>query len=439
MMFAKNVLLSSLSFASVLMIGNWSEAIAQVSNRYLSDQDIQALESQFQSRSRGVTCRGYTDRRQPSEIVQINDFVNAWQQADSSISPFLGNWEGLEEGLSVYPSTSKDKVCVVHSSYGTDGVQRFFNSGTILGNKVISDGEIGKTVILRKVAPVRSGENPPFLASFQSFRDQGTVSAYVFPRTLKEIRNRRFTDLGCTASLPSKIQSQISTQKHPAESIVFDFYTWYFQSKDNNYRRLLSQKRASFTPELYGNLDRAIRISETPRWSGMLNFDVFSNAQVESYSFQIDSVAPKENSAEVYVTLQTGLGYNRRRPNPIKVLVAKNNNRWQIADFVYLRESPNIYSLMSILRGINQKQEFSEIPWGSYETIPSVPASSTPVKPTDSIAKYPTNDDFNAFENKLQDNPESLVKLRGNQAEQRRKFQNDWKARNPNAVKFLEA
>ncbi len=72
-------------------------------------------------------------------------------------------------------------------------------------------------------------------------------------------------------------------------------------------------------------------------------------------------------------------------------------------------------------------------------SILSVPPSSTPVKPTDTIAKYPTNDDFNAFEDKLQGNPESLVKLRGNQAEQRRKFQDDWKDRNPNAAKFLGA
>jgi hypothetical protein len=74
-----------------------------------------------------------------------------------------------------------------------------------------------------------------------------------------------------------------------------------------------------------------------------------------------------------------------------------------------------------------------------YTTIPSVSPSFTPVKQTDTIAKYPTNKNFNAFEDKLQGNPESLVKLRGNQSEQRRKFQNDWKARNPNAAKFLGA
>lgn len=168
-MITKKVLLGSLSFVIVSISGNVVEAIAQVSNRYLSDQEIRALESQFQNASQGVTGRGYIDRRQSSDVVQINDFVNAWKKVDSSISPFLGSWEGLEESLSIYPSTSKGKVCVIHSSYGTDGVQNSFNLGTISENKLVSDGETGKTVILTKVAGVRSGENSSFLGSFQSF------------------------------------------------------------------------------------------------------------------------------------------------------------------------------------------------------------------------------------------------------------------------------
>jgi len=67
------------------------------------------------------------------------------------------------------------------------------------------------------------------------------------------------------------------------------------------------------------------------------------------------------------------------------------------------------------------------------------PLVSTPIKPTDVIARYPTSDDFNTLENKLQGNPESLVKLRGNQAAQLRRFQNDWKVRNLAAAKFLGA
>ena len=65
--------------------------------------------------------------------------------------------------------------------------------------------------------------------------------------------------------------------------------------------------------------------------------------------------------------------------------------------------------------------------------------SSISVKKTDTIAKYPAPDEIEAFDNKFLDNSESLVKLRGNQAEQRRKFQNEWIDRNPNAAKFLGA
>ena len=203
---SKNLLIGLVATSISFSMGNITEVIAQVSSRHLSDREIRSLESQFQKASKGVTGRGHTDLRQLSEVDQINSFINAWKKVDSSVSPFLGNWEGLEESLSIYPSTFKGKVCVIYSSYGTDGVQSSFNLGAVSGNKLISDGETGKTVILRKIAPIRSGENSSFLASFQSFRDRGIVKAYVFPRMLREIRNRRFTHLGCTASLPSQVQ-----------------------------------------------------------------------------------------------------------------------------------------------------------------------------------------------------------------------------------------
>ncbi len=75
----------------------------------------------------------------------------------------------------------------------------------------------------------------------------------------------------------------------------------------------------------------------------------------------------------------------------------------------------------------------------SYSSIPSVPPSSTSVKLTDTIAKYPTNDNFKKVDRILQasSNPESSVNLKGNQQDQRRKFQKEWEGRNPAAAKFL--
>lgn len=75
----------------------------------------------------------------------------------------------------------------------------------------------------------------------------------------------------------------------------------------------------------------------------------------------------------------------------------------------------------------------------STSSIPSVPPSSTPVRPTDAIAKYPTNEDFKKVDRILRAsrNPASLVNLKGNQQNQRRKFQREWESRNPAAAKFL--
>lgn len=449
---SKNLLVGLVAAAVSFSVGNDWMAIGQNADRYLTDGEINSFESEFQSEVDGFFRTRVNLRRNDARANELKKFRTSWAQFDSSITPFLGNWTAShgESWIDIYPTQNKSKVCVAESYYDYNMRKLVTNIsiGTVADNKLLFvDAKRRKSLIIARDSVFSqsrlASREREFLAGYDIRNGKKSLYTYGFPLSLKPIQNNDFAEFGCTASLPSKIQAQTSKQKHPAESIVSDFYTWYFRNNNTNYRRMLSQKRESFTPELYKNLDRAIRISDTSRGSGMLNFDVFSNAQVESYSFQIDSVASQENSAEVYLTLQTGLGYSRRRPNPIKVLVVKNNNRWQIADFVYLRESPNIYSLLPILRDINQKKEFSEIPWGNYGTIPSVPASSSskPVKPTDTIAKYPTNDNFKKVDRilKASKNPESLVKLRGNQADQRRKFQKEWESRNPAAAKFLGA
>ncbi|TYQ30950.1 tetratricopeptide repeat protein [Pseudanabaena sp. UWO310] len=276
---AKKVLLSSVSLVAVFFGVNVLGAIAQVSERYLSSQEIQDLETQFQISSLGVTGRGVTEYRNPSEISQINDFVNAWQKADSSISPFLGNWAGFEEGLSIYPSTTKGQVCVVETFLGgrDDGIQKRIGVATVLDGRLLVTGESGKKLIVRKKGVLRSGIESEFIAQYSGTNARNTVMAYSLPKPLGTI-DSRLTRFGCTTSFPS--------------------------------------------------------------------------------------VSSATNSAA---------------------------------------------------------------------------SSSIPVKQTDTIAKYPTKEDFITLEKKLQGNPESLVKLRGNQAEQRRKFQEIWKDRNPNAAKFLGA
>ncbi len=204
-MFTKKVLSGSLGFVIALLGGDVVGAIAQNYNRsekFLSDLSIQMLDSEFQRATKGISGRGYRDTRQASQVNQLNQFVSAWQKTEPSIASFLGNWIGGEESLAIYPSTRKGFVCVVHSSYGRDGFEYNFNIGKPMGNKLVSDGQLGKIIILKKTAPDKEGNTVDFLGSFRSYRNLGVVSAYVFPTTLKPISDSRFTRLGCTASLP---------------------------------------------------------------------------------------------------------------------------------------------------------------------------------------------------------------------------------------------
>jgi hypothetical protein len=433
------ILFGSLGLVVGLIGMNVAGAIAQdvqKSPRYLSEEEIQILKIESLARFAGGG-RYFQDRRPPSEVGKINDFVNAWQKADLSISPFLGNWGGYEESLAIYPSQTKGQVCMTLTFYDGSRTQNIFNVGNVSGNKLLTDGGLGKRVIVRNRGTLKSGETIDFIAIFGILNGRKGVGEFWSQRQLLETSDSRLAKFGCTASLPSTNQTQTSAQKHPAEVVVSDFYTWYLNN--SSHREIFYQKKESFTPNLYRYLDRAIRITQSNnRWSGMLNYDLFSFTQVGSYAFQITSVIPKENSTEVYLNLEVGLRRSRNL-QPIKVVVVRNGNSWQIDNFYFLSDPAKNYNLLSELVKFNQIQEFQNVPWGNSTTTSSVPSSTTPVKPTDAIAKYPTNDNFKKVDRILQasSNPESLVNLKGNQQDQRRKFQKEWAGRNPAAAKFL--
>jgi len=216
----KKVLLVSLSFATVLVSGNWSGAIAQNlrSDRHLSEQEIQSLINSVQlSRVvNRVTDRvGLDDKRSQLEINSINQFVRAWQKADPSIAPFLGNWSAYEESLELYPSIVRGQVCVVREYFAgsREGTKRLLNVGKVSGDKLITDGELGKKVFVKRKGILRKPSTSEFpiqeveyVGMFGSIKGSTDFSAYIFPIKLKEINDSRFNRLGCTASLPSQVQ-----------------------------------------------------------------------------------------------------------------------------------------------------------------------------------------------------------------------------------------
>ena len=472
MMFAKNVLLSSLSFASVLMVENWSGAIAQnakQSERYLSDQEIQSLDQAFQASMREFSA---DDRRRPLQIDQLKDFVNAWQKIDPSIAPFWGSWAASEGSVVIYPSQNKGKVCVLLPVYNGATVQNVFNVGTVSGDKLLITGEIGKSVIVKKRGTLRSGREIDSLAMFSVFDGANGVWGLTFPRPLTEINDNRLARFGCTSSLPSNNQTQISTKTEvnvldnaltPQQRDLLDstdikvFVPSYipngFQVHEvKTYRGSIARGYGIIYRDKTRDICFAIE-STTGGIGGRLGGEyayiypistrLFGNTSVifTNYSF-LDMRRQNIPSEEQKRSPQPYLGTEWAR----NTSVSSSFYRLIGADFVgqsyygakinqpaeICRNDITPLEAEKIVKSLRYIDDLSV-------SVTSASSSSTPVKQTDTIAKYPTNEDFNAFEDKLQGNPESLVKLRGNQAEQRRKFQNDWQDRNPNASKFLGA
>jgi hypothetical protein len=219
-MFNSRNLLVGLVAASVSFgVGNWSGAIATNlrSDRHLSEQEIQSLINSIQlSRAvNNVTTHVLDDKRSQFEINSMNQFVRAWQKVDTSIAPFLGNWIAYPESLELYPSIVRGQVCVVREYFAgsREGTKRLLNVGKVSGDKLITDGELGKRIFVRRKGRLQKQGNSAsiiqeveYVGMFGSIGGRNNFSAYVFPRTLKEINESRLTRLGCTASLPSQIK-----------------------------------------------------------------------------------------------------------------------------------------------------------------------------------------------------------------------------------------
>ena len=113
----KNLALLPIAFSLAILYATSLPIFAQ-SKRYPTDLELQILDNKLRSfaasppkeESRGAYV---IDRRDRQSIQQLNSFVKAWSQIEPEAAPFFGNWMGLEETKSIYPSTVKGRVCIV--------------------------------------------------------------------------------------------------------------------------------------------------------------------------------------------------------------------------------------------------------------------------------------------------------------------------------------
>ncbi|MFB2923452.1 MULTISPECIES: hypothetical protein [Aerosakkonema] len=194
----------SLGLSLTIITASFLPVLAQQQfERYPTAAEIQRLRSKLREQ---IRRNNVGDSRSQVEKQRRESFVRAWSRIDPAIAPFLGKWSGYEEGLSVYPSNRRGRVCLIYI-----GIQAAdFGLGTV-SNEVIRTDD--KEVILKEgdylgVVTVRNDRadipveipynSPTVLEAARQFA-QLSANAQDVDKVV-----RQFNAAGCTAGLPSR-------------------------------------------------------------------------------------------------------------------------------------------------------------------------------------------------------------------------------------------
>jgi len=190
---------------------NWTLPGFAISERYPTDAEVNQLRQDF-TRRRLPEIRKfikqrvahYPDRRTPSQIQTLKQFAQAWSTVNASTAPFLGEWTGEENWVMIYPSTVKNRVCVVYMPGDVPEVVNF-GVGRVSNNqvRVNLDGDEPVVLILEQ----------GFLGLIQVHKNKAELWDQTNPQPLQELASspyrrdtsqiiQAFNSAGCTASLP---------------------------------------------------------------------------------------------------------------------------------------------------------------------------------------------------------------------------------------------
>jgi hypothetical protein len=183
------------------------------SPKYPSNAEMQELKRKFDLGIKRVewdrTGAGYVrDRRTESDKQSLQSFSQAWAKIDPTIVPFLGSWSGYKHTITVYPSASLSKVCIVTSGEGFGNVQvSEIRSGLLHYNRDFFLWRQGRYLGMGKFDGSTSGfpsdiphNNPRPLEAIEAFLSQRIVDS-----SNREEMVRSFYKYGCTsATAPTK-------------------------------------------------------------------------------------------------------------------------------------------------------------------------------------------------------------------------------------------
>jgi hypothetical protein len=181
--------------------------------RYPTDVEIKKVMPQFHRRVQGWEKSPSRIQRTQAEINDLDSFAKAWLQKNPKALPFLGSWHTWEDFITIYPSTSKDDVCIFYSGSGVSGNGMSGSTYVSLGMGKVINSQVHTSnfaIIFRQgnylgAVFVDSKENirenaylspirPPKFPEIPLMQDQSKLS--------QKKLFREFTQAGCRDSIP---------------------------------------------------------------------------------------------------------------------------------------------------------------------------------------------------------------------------------------------
>jgi hypothetical protein len=190
------------------------------SERYPTDAEIKRLIVEFRRdipRFRASSDLGGDYLKHPrlkQLFEQVKLFERAWSQVDPAIAPFLGTWNAGAPDWSIYPSTTRGRVCVIFNQPSRGGApsNSYFSLGSISNGILRIKGESFNGESYRIF--IREGD---YLGVMSVINNLPGISAYVWRSPLTNFIQPSTTDpqnssrilqqfkaAGCTASLPNQ-------------------------------------------------------------------------------------------------------------------------------------------------------------------------------------------------------------------------------------------
>jgi hypothetical protein len=189
-----------------------SIATADTPPRYPTSEEIDRIIQEFQERAATAPvlrdcCGGAeSDWRNPEQKQALENFVRAWSQIDSNFVSFLGKWVDNDTTLTIYPSSTPGRVCIVETWLGP---QYFYSQGSVVNGKIrVNSGKLKNHILLRQTNPkgniflldtsVENGRATAHAGSDIYTAPQRPKSFSEFPNTIVE----KLNNAGCSAGVP---------------------------------------------------------------------------------------------------------------------------------------------------------------------------------------------------------------------------------------------